>query len=47
MTITLEDVGYILGLPVLGQPLAGHAIQSPKVWFRKSLLEKVDITSWL
>ena len=26
MTVTLEDVGYILGLPVVGRPVVGDGI---------------------
>ena len=42
MTITLQDVGYVLGLPILGQPLGGLAIQCPGSWFRKYWFEPLS-----
>nr|XP_017256075.1 PREDICTED: serine/threonine-protein phosphatase 7 long form homolog [Daucus carota subsp. sativus] len=42
MTITLQDVSYILGLPILGQALGGPAIQCPASWFRRFWFEELS-----
>lgn len=42
MTVTLEDVGYILGLPTNGSPLVGGAIRSPRSYFARNWFE--DLT---
>ena len=36
MTITLEDVYMILGLPVTGRPLTHSELERPKEWFMKN-----------
>ena len=41
MTITLEDVGYILGLPTFGEPLVGNPMNSPKAYFARNWFERL------
>ena len=42
MTVTLEDVGYILGLPIHGRPLVGDAIDNQKDFFRRNWFEELS-----
>ncbi|KAK1386419.1 hypothetical protein POM88_014597 [Heracleum sosnowskyi] len=42
MTVTLQDVHYILGLPTTGHPLVGAAIHNPKAYFTRNWFE--DLT---
>lgn len=39
MTVTLEDVGYILGLPITGRPIVGDDISSTKGFFARNWFE--------
>ena len=41
MTVTLEDVGYILGLPVVGRPLVGDGIDGNQSYFERAWFEKL------
>ena len=42
ITVTLEDVGYILGLPVHGRPLVGDDIDNQKDYFRRYWFEELS-----
>nr|XP_017217396.1 PREDICTED: uncharacterized protein LOC108194972 [Daucus carota subsp. sativus] len=42
MTVTLEDVGYILGLPIHGRPLVGDVIDNQKDFFRRNWFEELS-----
>ena len=39
MTVMLEDVGYILGLPTFGEPLVGNLMSNPKTHFTRYWFE--------
>ena len=41
MTVTLEDVGYILGLPVVGRPVIGDGIDGNKPYFVRNWFEEL------
>ncbi|XP_063948066.1 protein MAIN-LIKE 1-like [Daucus carota subsp. sativus] len=41
MTVTLEDVGYILGLPVVGRPLVGDGIDGNQSYFERAWFEEL------
>lgn len=38
MTVTSEDVGYLLGLPVQSLPIVGEGVHSNKGFFCKKLV---------
>ncbi|WOH04457.1 hypothetical protein DCAR_0623866 [Daucus carota subsp. sativus] len=42
MTVTLEDVGYILGLPIHGRSLVGDAIDNQKDFFQRNWFEELS-----
>ncbi|XP_074327243.1 uncharacterized protein LOC141665159 [Apium graveolens] len=42
MTVTLEDVGYILGLLVVGHPLVGDGLDSALGYFARHWFEPLD-----
>ena len=41
MTVTLEDVGYILGLHVVGRPVFGDGIDGNKTYFIRNWFEEL------
>nr|XP_017256347.1 PREDICTED: serine/threonine-protein phosphatase 7 long form homolog [Daucus carota subsp. sativus] len=41
MTVTLEDVGYILGLPVMGRPFVGDGIDGNQSYFERAWFEEL------
>ena len=42
LTVTLEDVGYILGLPIFGEALSGGLIDGRKNYFGKNWFEPLS-----
>lgn len=44
MTVTLEDIGYILGLLVFGEGLTCGEIPSPRAFFMGNWFEPLTVT---
>lgn len=41
ITVTLEDVGYILVLPITGRPIVGDGISSTRDFFARNWFESL------